>query len=40
MYFTNISEILNEKWTEHIPNFHVLKQIKSPVEYFGRTNKF
>lgn len=34
-YFTNLTEILNEKWTEEIPNFHVSKQIKNPEKYFN-----
>ena len=35
MFFSNLTEILNQNWIEEIPNFHVTKQIQNPEKYFN-----
>ncbi|CAI6375345.1 unnamed protein product [Macrosiphum euphorbiae] len=36
IYFSNLSEILNEDWTKEIPNYHITRQLKDPEEYFKK----
>lgn len=35
VYFTNLTNILNNNWKTDVPNFHINKQNKDPEKYFN-----